>query len=149
MAHVSKVLFVCLGNICRSPTAEAVLRKMAPELQVDSAGTAGWHIGRPPHPPAIEAARHSGYDMSDLRARQFSSTDFLAFDLIICMDQENIAAIEAMRPDGVDTPVELLLSFLPGSSTTEVPDPYFTGDYQQALALIESATVALLLSLKS
>ena len=93
-----RVLFVCLGNICRSPTAEAILRAMDPSLTVDSAGTGDWHIGDPPYAPAIEAARRRGYDLSRLRARQFSAKDFARFDLILAMDSSNLETIERLRP---------------------------------------------------
>ena len=136
---MSSVLFVCLGNICRSPTAEAVFRRVAPEATVDSAGTGGWHIGDPPYGPAIAAAEARGYPMSDLRARQFMSADFDRFDLIIAMDRQNLADIEAQRPDGSDTPVRLMLDHLPEAGMRDVPDPYYTRDFEGALDLVEAA----------
>ena len=140
---MSSVLFVCLGNICRSPTAEAVFRQVAPEATVDSAGTGGWHIGDPPYGPAIVAAEARGYPMSDLRARQFTSADFDRFDQIIAMDRQNMADIEAQRPDGSDTPVRLMLDYLPEAGMRDVPDPYYTRDFEGALDLVEAACRAL------
>ena len=143
---MTRVLFVCLGNICRSPTAEAVFRAAAPDVGADSAGTGDWHIGKPPYPPAIRAAEARGFRMSDLRARQFTVEDFGRFDLIVAMDRQNRADIEALRPPGSDTPVCLMTDYAPGSGG-DVPDPYFTGDFDGALDLIESAVAGLVRSL--
>lgn len=134
-----RVLFVCLGNICRSPTAEAVFRKTAPGSDCDSAGTSDWHIGDPPYGPAIAAAERRGYPMSDLRARQFVEEDFDRFDLIIAMDSKNLANIEAMRPEGSETPVRLMLEYATETGLTDVPDPYYTRDFDGALDLVEAA----------
>ena len=140
-----RVLCVCLGNICRSPTAEAVLRKLTSDTwQIDSAGTGSWHVGKPPHYPAIDAALKRGYDLSHLRARQFSGADFEAFDLILAMDRQNLADIEALRPKGSTTPVRLMMDFAPDAPVREVPDPYYTGDFEEALDLIERAVHGLL-----
>ncbi|MBR9763809.1 MAG: low molecular weight phosphotyrosine protein phosphatase [Rhodobacteraceae bacterium] len=148
----TSILFVCLGNICRSPAAEAVMRARAPQLSLDSAGTGGWHVGQPPYGPMQEAARGRGYDMSALRARQFSAGDFLAFDLILAMDPQNLADIEVQRPGGTLTPVKLFTDYLPGDSAfagaTEVPDPYYTRDFDGALALIEDCAGGLVASLR-
>lgn len=139
-----RVLCVCLGNICRSPTAEAVLRKLAGDrLVVDSAGTGDWHIGNPPYPPAIEAAATRGYDLSNLRARQITAHDFVDFDLILAMDAQNFADIEALRPAGNDTPVHLFMDYAPEASETAVPDPYYTQNFDEALDLIEQAASGL------
>jgi len=132
-----RVLFVCLGNICRSPSAEGVFRAMAPEVTTDSAGTAGWHVGKPPYGPMQAAALARDVNLSDLRARQFVARDFERFDLIIGMDAENIANIEALRPEGSATEVRLFTDFAPDSGMTEVPDPYYTRDFDGALDLIE------------
>ena len=140
---MSGVLFVCLGNICRSPTAEAVFRQVAPGVDCDSAGTGGWHIGKPPYGPAITAAETRGFPMKDLRARQFSPDDFDRFDLIIAMDRTNRADIEALRPKGSETPVRLMLDYLPEAGIKDVPDPYYTRDFETALDLVEAACRAL------
>jgi len=125
-----------------------VLRKQAVEcgqgMQVDSAGTSDWHIGAPPHPPAIAAAAQRGIDLSRLRARQFTPDDFTDFDLILAMDRANLDRIEALRPTDSRTPVRLMLDFAPASGRTDVPDPYFTHDYEGALDLIEAAAAGLL-----
>ncbi|WP_147127382.1 low molecular weight protein-tyrosine-phosphatase [Shimia ponticola] len=134
-----RILFVCLGNICRSPTAEAIARNQG--LACDSAGTGNWHIGKPPYGPMQDAARARGIDMSGLRARQFGHADFHDFDLIIGMDDENIANIEALRPTGSETPVVKLTDY--GSSADHVPDPYFTRDFDEALDIIDDAITGL------
>ena len=141
MTH--RILFVCLGNICRSPAAEGVFRTRAPHHTTDSAGTSGWHIGDPPYGPMQVAARARDFDLSDLRARQFVSDDFDRFDLIIGMDAENIANIEALRPSGNETPVRLLTDFAPHTGADHVPDPYYTRDFDGALDLIEAAVEGL------
>ncbi|MEM8631359.1 MAG: low molecular weight protein-tyrosine-phosphatase [Pseudomonadota bacterium] len=143
----TRVLFVCLGNICRSPTAEAVFAHHA-EAQgkpvvAESAGTSDWHVGDPPYVPAIRAAKARGYGMGHLRGRQFTAADFAAFDLIIAMDARNLARIEAIRPEGSATPVRLFLEAA-GLEAGEVPDPYYTRDFEGALSLIERAALGLL-----
>ena len=139
-----RILFVCLGNICRSPTAEAVLRSMAPDLTIDSAGTGGWHVGAPPHPPAVRAAGQRGYDMSGLRAHQIMAADFDRFDRIVVMDSDNLRAVEALRPAGNATPVLRLLDMAPETGVADVPDPYYTGDFEGALDLIVAGCRGLL-----
>ena len=134
-----KLLFVCLGNICRSPAAEAVFRHIAPEVETDSAGTGDWHVGEPPYPAMRAAARARGYAMDDLRARQFTPGDFARFDLILAMDDGNLAEIEAQRPPGTDTPVRLFTDYAPSAGMTHVPDPYYTRDFDGVLDLIELA----------
>ncbi|MEO1705448.1 MAG: low molecular weight protein-tyrosine-phosphatase [Pseudomonadota bacterium] len=132
-----RILFVCLGNICRSPTAEAVAR--ARGIDCDSAGTAGWHVGKAPYAPMQEAASARGYTMSDLRARQLTRADFEAFDLIIVMDDDNAADAERLRPPGNTTPLRNLTEYDPTGAAPggHVPDPYYTRDFDGALTLIE------------
>ncbi len=137
MTH--RILFVCLGNICRSPAAEGAFRARAPHHATDSAGTSGWHIGDPPYGPMQDAARARGLNLGDLRARKFIAADFDRFDLIIGMDDNNIADIEALRPPGNKTPVRLLTDFAPETGADHVPDPYYTRDFDGALDLIETA----------
>ncbi len=143
-----RILFVCLGNICRSPTAEAVTRSLAVgrglDLALDSAGTGDWHIGKPPHPPMIAAARNRGYDLAPLRARRISPADFGDFDLILGMDLSNLDGIERLRPEGSGTPVRLFLDPFDARGMEEVPDPYYTGGYDEALDLIEAGARRLL-----
>lgn len=138
-----RILFVCLGNICRSPAAEGVFRARAPQHRTDSAGTSGWHIGDPPYGPMQKAARARDIDLSDLRARQFVAEDFHRFDLIIGMDADNVANIESLRPSANATPVRLLTDFAPDSGADHVPDPYYTRDFDGALDLIEEAVEGL------
>ncbi len=138
-----KILFVCLGNICRSPAAEAVFCSLAPKAQVDSAGTSGWHIGDPPYGPMQKAAKARGYDMSHLKARLFIADDFDQFDLIIGMDDKNLRDIEALRPEGNATPARLFTDYAPGVGMDHVPDPYYTRDFDGALDLIELAAEGL------
>ena len=144
----TRILFVCLGNICRSPSAEAVTRARASkarlDVEIDSAGTAGWHIGNPPYEAMQLAAIRRGYDMSSLRARQFSARDFAEFDLIIGMDAQNMADIERQRPETSDTPVRLMTDYAQASGMSEVPDPYYTRDFDGALDLIEAAADGLI-----
>lgn len=142
-----RILFVCLGNICRSPAAEAVLRHKAGRagrrLEIASAGTGDWHAGDPPHPPMVRAARARGYDLSRQRARQISPGDFDRFDLILVADDANLRDVEAIRPPGNATPVELFAPYA-GGAETAIPDPYYTGDFDGALDLVERAADGLL-----
>lgn len=144
------VLFVCLGNICRSPAAEGVTRALlggdAPRL--DSAGTGDWHVGEPPYGPMQAAARARGYDLSALRARLFEAGDFTRFDLIVVMDADNRRAVEALRPDGNAVPVRLFTDFAPDAGASQVPDPYYTRDFDGALDLIESCARGMITHLR-
>lgn len=133
----TRILFVCLGNICWSPSAEGVFRTLAPERVTDSAGAGNWHVGDPPYPAMQDAARRRGYDLSDLRARQITTMDFDRFDLILAMDDKNLTAIEALRPAGNATPVRLFTEYAPGCDLRHVPDPYNTRDFDGTLHLIE------------
>ena len=137
-----RILFVCLGNICRSPAAEAVFRSRRPDVMTDSAGTGDWHVGSPPYGPMQKAALARGLDMSDLRARQIVPPDFDAFDLIVVMDAQNRTDVEALRPPGNATPVRAFTDFAEGLGD-HVPDPYFTRDFDGALDLIERAAAGL------
>lgn len=146
-----RILFVCLGNICRSPTAEGVFRALAAEnglqVEVDSAGTSDWHVGDPPYGPMQVAAKGRGYDLSSLRARQASVRDFTDFDLICVMDEKNRATMEALRPTGSETPVQLFLGYAEGPGPREVPDPYYTRDFETPITLIEAASRGLIAQL--
>jgi protein-tyrosine phosphatase len=143
-----KVLFVCLGNICRSPTAEGVLRVIAArefpgiDLSVDSAGTADYHVGAPPDRRTIAAAARRGYDLSALRARQVARADFAVFDHVFAMDNANLAFLERLAGEGSRVRPELFLSHAPGSGYREVPDPYYgeTADFERVLDLCEAAS---------
>ncbi|HJQ18612.1 MAG TPA: low molecular weight protein-tyrosine-phosphatase [Dongiaceae bacterium] len=128
----ARILFVCLGNICRSPLAEAALRAEAARLglaiQVDSAGTGDWHVGAPPDPRSVAAARRNGIDISGQRARQVTREDFEMFDHIVALDADNLAALEALRPAGSKARLSLLLDHVPGREGQAVADPYY-GDH--------------------
>lgn len=147
-----RVLFVCMGNICRSPTAEGVFRKTladrAPELEVevDSAGTHSYHVGHPPDSRAQGAADARGVDLSDLRARRVTEEDFASFDLVLAMDEENVADLLALCPDDYRSRVRLLMEFAPGEAQQFVPDPYYGGanGFERVLDLVESAALGLI-----
>jgi protein-tyrosine phosphatase len=149
---MNRVLFVCLGNICRSPTAEGVLRALAARefpalpLSVDSAGTANYHVGEPPDPRSVTAARRRGYDLSALRARQVSAGDFEGFHHVLAMDRANLAALERQRPHGAIAQVGLFLDHAAGAREEEVPDPYYGGaeDFERVLDLCEVGARVLL-----
>ncbi|WP_116130949.1 low molecular weight protein-tyrosine-phosphatase [Tropicimonas sp. IMCC34043] len=150
-ARPPSVLFVCLGNICRSPTAEGVARRMAAlggvEAIFDSAGTDAYHGGSAPDPRMQKAAREYGYDLRGLIARQFLAEDFERFDLILAMDRNNLRAIEDLRPRGNTTPVRLFLSYGP-SERLDVPDPYYSGGFDAVVRLIEHGVMGLLADLR-
>ena len=135
------ILCVCLGNICRSPTGEAVLQAVLPEARVDSAGTSGWHVGDPPYGPMQAAARARGYDLSQQRARQVTAEDFHRFDLILAMDSSNMEDLQAIRPADATARLSLYLAPLDGAPH-DVPDPYYTRDFDGVLDLIERAARA-------
>ncbi|GAA0302870.1 low molecular weight protein-tyrosine-phosphatase [Rhodovulum strictum] len=143
----TRILFVCLGNICRSPTAHGVVAQMAEAarlpVQIDSAGTGGWHAGDPPDSRATREAARRGYDLSVLRARQVRAADFDGFDLILAMDRSNLADLERIRPPGNATPVRLFLDYA-DSPRDEVPDPYYEGGFDLVLDLVEDAARGLL-----
>ncbi len=150
-----KVLFVCLGNICRSPTAEGVLRHklraagLEDRVQVDSAGTGDWHVGKVPDSRTRIAAQRRGYDLSALRARQVEAADFQRFDLILAMDQSNLRNLQALRPAGAQADLDLYLRRYE-LALDEVPDPYYGGEdgFEQVLDLIEQASEALLTEIR-
>lgn len=147
-----KILFVCLGNICRSPTAEIVFRQVvareAPdlEIEIESAGTAAYHVGAPPDSRTRQAALRRGYDMSALRARVVEPQDFGRFDLILAMDRQNLDALQRRAPAAGRDRIRLFLEFAPAADTTEVPDPYYGGPngFEEVLDLVEAAARGLL-----
>ncbi len=144
------VLFVCLGNICRSPTAEGIFRKLvemqglSDHIQIDSAGTSDWHIGQRPDSRAIEAARARGIDLSGLRGRQATAEDFKRFDYVIAMDHENYNNLSYLARPEQQHKLHLLLEFAENISEVEVPDPYYGGGFPQVFDLIENASQGLL-----
>ncbi|MFO1413313.1 MAG: low molecular weight protein-tyrosine-phosphatase [Burkholderiales bacterium] len=144
-----RVLFVCLGNICRSPTAEVVFRDTATRaglkgLAVDSAGTGEWHVGNPPDWRAIEHARRRGYELAHLRARQVGRRDFADFDYVFAMDRSNLAVLTALRPADCTGHLGLFLDGAPELAMRDVPDPYDGGPeaFERMLDLIEAASRA-------
>lgn len=151
-----RVLFVCLGNICRSPTAEGVLRHLAaleaPELalDIDSAGTADYHIGAPPDLRSQRAALRRGINISGLRARQVAPGDFERFDLILAMDRENLRELQALKPRGSRALVKLFLEYAPELNLREVPDPYYrdAAVFEEVLDLTTAASRGLIAALK-
>lgn len=150
------VLFVCLGNICRSPTADAIFRDLvkaaglSEQIQVDSAGTGDWHVGKAPDQRMQAAALSRGYDLSGLRARQIQPEDLDAFDYVLVMDEQNKTDVEdlASELEHMDK-IRLLLSYNP-SAISEVPDPYYGGEsgFHQVIDLVESACKRLLIQLR-
>jgi protein-tyrosine phosphatase len=147
-----RVLFVCMGNICRSPTAEGVFRKLvqerAPhlEVEIDSAGTHGYHVGDPPDRRAIAAAARRGVDLGGLRARTVEDADFEAFDLLVAMDQLNREVLLDRSPDEYRERIRLMLEFAPSTDLEDVPDPYYGGavGFERVLDLVEEASTGLL-----
>ncbi len=148
----AKVLFVCMGNICRSPTAEAVFRHyvemegLADVIHIDSAGTHDYHIGEPPDSRTQRAAMQRGYDMSALRGRQVEASDFVRFDYVLAMDEANLSILENLRPNDAKGHLGLFLEFAERYNAREVPDPYFGGadGFEHVLDLVEDAAYGLL-----
>jgi protein-tyrosine phosphatase len=151
-----KVLFVCMGNICRSPTAHGVFRDLVRKqdldahIEIDSAGTHSYHIGSPPDPRSQDTARARGIDLSDLRARRFVSADFVEFDYVIGMDHGNIADMRAIRPSDGRAQLQLMLEYSPRFRQAEVPDPYFGDDgFDNVYDMIADASAGLLEHIRS
>jgi protein-tyrosine phosphatase len=149
---MTKVLFVCMGNICRSPTAQGVFRKLVAEaglenaVTVDSAGTHAYHIGEAPDPRAQSAAKRRGVDISDLRARQVALEDFTEYDLILAMDWENLALLQQQCPRQLKHKLHLLMRFAGEHDAATVPDPYYGGPegFNTVLDYVEDACQGLI-----
>ena len=150
------VLFVCTGNICRSPTAEAIFRKLAADagmaetVRADSAGTQGYHVGEPPDPRAQQAAAKRGYDLSGLRARRIEDADFQRFDLILAMDQDHYSILSRMAQPSDGQKLKLMMSYARRFEQRDVPDPYYGGPqgFERVLDMLEDAARGLLESLR-
>lgn len=140
-----RILFFCMGNICRSPTADGVMRAKLKaaglDVKVDSAGTHGYHVGAPPDERSQAHALKRGYDLSPLRARQLVAEDFDRFDLVLAMDGDNLANAERLCPPGRRHRLKLLLDYAPHLGRRHVPDPYYGGDagFEDVLDLVEAA----------
>lgn len=147
-----RVLFVCMGNICRSPTAEGVMRKLleerAPELHVEvaSAGTHAYHVGEPPDPRARRAAERRGVDLSKQRARRVAAEDFASYELVLAMDPLNRATLLEQSPPEFHGRIRLLLEFAPQLGREDVPDPYYGGGngFEYVLDLVEEASLGVI-----
>jgi len=152
-----RVLFVCMGNICRSPSVEGVFRGIVSRelpdfrIEIDSAGTHAYHVGEPPDPRAQRAAQRRGIDLSGLRARRVTADDFERFDLVVAMDPLNIAALEELCPPARRERIRLLLDFAPEAGRSDVPDPYYGGSngFEYVLDLAEQASRGLLIHLRT
>lgn len=152
-----KVLFVCLGNICRSPTAEGVFRHqveqagLSGKITIDSAGTADWHRGKSPDPRTQRAAARRGYDLSSLRGRQAVADDFHNFDLVLAMDSNNLADLKTIQPKDAKAELSLFLERYGDGKTQNVPDPYYGGEegFEHVLDMLENACERLLTDIRA
>lgn len=147
-----KILFVCMGNICRSPSAEGFFARALngspykDRISIDSAGTHGYHIGQPPDSRAVETAQRCGVDISGFRARKVRAEDFDDFDLIVAMDQDNLADLRARQPEGSRARLVAMMDYHPQRQPGEVPDPYYGGmsGFSYMCELLDAATRGLL-----
>lgn len=152
-----EVLFVCTGNICRSPTAEGVFRGMAARARIgervgaDSAGIIAYHAGEPPDERARAAAARRGYDLAGQTARQIAPCDFGAFDYVIALDRAHHSQLLALKPTDAPARLRLLLEYAPALSTLDVPDPYYGGaaDFERTMYMIEAAAAGLLETIRA
>lgn len=151
-----RVLFVCMGNICRSPTAQGVFQQLvercglAERIEIDSAGTHAYHIGEPPDVRASAAARARGIELEHLRARRATVEDFRTFDYVLAMDQDNLRDLQALCPPEFAQRLRLFMDFAPQTKTREVPDPYYGGPsgFDRVLDLVEAASAGLLADIR-
>ena len=148
----ARVLFVCMGNICRSPLAEGVFRAavvragLGERIHIDSAGTGDWHVGEAPDKRAIAIAKERGYELANLRSRQVGRGDFSRFDWVLAMDRTNLTALQVLRPTTYRGHLGLFLAFAPHLGILEVPDPYYGSvrEFARVIDLIEQGSNALL-----
>lgn len=156
MKNNIRVLFICMGNICRSPTAEAVFRQyvvnagLSERISIDSAGTHDYHIGDAPDLRTQRAAQQRGYDMSGLRGRQVEQRDFHRFDYVLAMDHANLAILQRITPPDSATQAKLFLDYARHHAEREVPDPYYGGaeGFERVLDMVEDAAEGLLIHIK-
>jgi len=150
MSKQIKVEFVCLGNICRSPMAEAVFRHMVKErgysdrIAIDSSGTGDWHIGRPPHEGTRRILDTNRISYAGMVARQFTGQDFDTFDYIVCMDSNNLRDVLAIPGSDKHAKVIRFMDLLPDEKEENVPDPYYTGNFEEVYRLVQAGCTALL-----
>lgn len=152
MKNSIKVLFVCMGNICRSPTAEGVFRhlvreaQLAERIETDSAGTHAYHVGEPPDTRAMATAERRGILLHDLRARKVTAEDFALFDYVLAMDRANYAALEEICPPGAESRLHMLMDFAADYPEQDVPDPYYGGatGFERVFDMVEVAAQGLL-----
>lgn len=158
MSHEKiKVLFVCMGNICRSPLAHGLFEDrvekagLSEKISIDSAGTHAYHVGNSPDPRSQQTAQSHGIDLSSQRARQVTASDFERFDYVLAMDNDNYALLSAQCPDGHQHKLKLFLEFASQLDETEVPDPYYGGDsgFEQVYQLIDVAADGLMADIES
>ena len=146
----TKVLFVCMGNICRSPTAEGSFRSIVSKqelsdfFEIDSAGTHAYHIGNPPDKRSQQTARKYGIELSNQRARQVHESDFYYYDYIIAMDKDNIDILKSIRPSASQSEIKLLLDYHTDASFQSVPDPYFEGKFDEVFEMVYAACTSFL-----
>ena len=151
------VLFVCMGNICRSPTAEGVFRHLVRQEQLedrvhtDSAGTHAYHIGNPPDTRALATAERRGIELHDLRARRVLAEDFDLFDYVLAMDRDNYEILSTICPPGYETRLRMFMEFAPHLKIAEVPDPYYGGasGFERVFDMVEEAAKGLLAEIRS
>ena len=149
----TKILFVCMGNICRSPTAEGSFRSivskqdLSDSFEIDSAGTHAYHVGNPPDSRSQQTARKYDIDLSNQRARQVHESDFYYYDHIIAMDTDNIEILKSICPTDSQSQIKLLLEYLPDVSLQSVPDPYFEGKFDEVFEMVYAACTSFLESL--
>jgi protein-tyrosine phosphatase len=151
-----KVLFVCMGNICRSPTAHGVFRHLVQEaglvqqIEIDSAGTHAYHIGNPPDVRSAATAKKRGINLSDLRARKVDLGDLYLYDYVLAMDSDNHRILMAMAPNEVKHKIRLFLEFAPQWGKREVPDPYYGGEdgFEHVFDLVQAASEGLLIDIR-